>query len=144
MDWWASDFAGWLAAGAALVALALGFLAWRRPFTHARFADKWVIDHRSSPDFALIELVAEIAPLGSIMVSETKATLCFDGRRINLEPVQNHVGVALEGARALGFTFKLLSADEPVPGSAVFEAMVKLTDGTKAKTKRRWETIEIE
>ena len=131
-------FAGWTAI--------VSHLVWRRPSTHIVFRSDWVIDYRSHSDFAVVEIEAEIAPLGSFMVTKATAAIKSKTGTTPLEPMFDQVGLALEGSHRLGFMFRLSNQHLPFPEDAILEAEVKLKDksgansGPPAPTRggRRW------
>jgi len=90
----------------------------------------------------VIEVLAEIAPMASIMVADAKALLKYEGRRLQLEPLFDHKGIALEGARTLGFMFRM----EEVPANrnaATVTVSIKLTDGAKRTIERNLSTAHF-
>jgi len=78
------------------------------------------------------------------MIKESRCHIRSGGRKTQLKPQGNNEGVALEGARALGFTFigDLQNIPDD-PERCTVDVLVKLIDGSKAHTKRKLATARI-
>jgi hypothetical protein len=112
-------------------------LIWRRPETHIVFRDEWAIDFRSHTAFGVVEVETEIAPRGSIMVAKAEAYLRTGWmRRSRLEPFFDQKELGLEGARRLGFMFKLDNKHLPLRDHDRIQVEIKLKDGATAKMDR--------
>jgi hypothetical protein len=111
-----------------------GWRMWVRPVAHILFRDEWEIDQRL--EFMVFEFLAEISGVGSYIVSEAKGQIKIRGKRVDLEPMFDQVGMALETGSKIGFMFKLGNENLPLPADGIVEVNVRLKDKTRGKFRR--------
>ena len=138
-DFVVGNLPSWLAVGVGLVALTIAIFAFRRPLSHTAFRDEWNVQYLNDGNF-LVEVVIEVAPVGSsFMITDTECKLLFNKAAYILESGVEHIGTAMEGARALRLQF--VGEDySRLPGDlnkVVAVISVKLIDGSKKRTRRR-------
>jgi len=104
LEWWILGV-GLLTLVAGLWVAVVQHLIWRRPATHIAFSDEWEIN--GPIDDRRVEVSADVAALGRVMVASARAYLCIGFRdRVLLERMFDQVGKAWEGER-IGFMFRI-------------------------------------